>query len=69
LYIHIIINLAYICDKSGQGLQERLHPGPNIKIKIKTLMIAREFFVFKQHTNTKGGQKSVHTKQRHAGNL
>jgi hypothetical protein len=32
-------------------------------------MIAREFVVFKPHTNTKGGKKSVHTKQRHAGNL
>jgi hypothetical protein len=32
-------------------------------------MIAREFVVFKPHTNTKGGQKSVHTKQRNAGNL
>jgi hypothetical protein len=31
--------------------------------------IAREFIVFKPHTNTEGGQKSVHTKQRHAGNL
>ena len=51
---------VYISDKSGQGLQERLHPN----IKIVTLMIAREFVVFKPHTNTKGGHKSVHTKQR-----
>jgi hypothetical protein len=43
---------VYISDKSGQGLHERLHPNPNIKIKIVTLMIAREFVVFKPHTNT-----------------
>ena len=27
-----------------QGLKERLHPNPNIKIKIVILMIARDFF-------------------------
>ena len=69
VYSHYKKSRVYISDKSGQGLQERLHPNPNIKIKIVTMMIAREFVVFKPHTNTKGGQKSVHTKQRHAGNF
>jgi hypothetical protein len=70
LYIRIIINLAYIIQVLNleQGLKERLLPNPNIKIKIVTLMIARELFVFKPLTNTEGGQKSAHTKQRHTGN-
>ena len=47
IYSHYKKYHVYISDKSGQGLQERLHPNPNIKIKIVTMMIAREFVVFK----------------------
>jgi hypothetical protein len=59
LYIRIIINLAYIQVLNlEQGLQERLHPNPNITNRIVTLMIAKKFVVFKPqlpHTNIKGG--------------
>jgi hypothetical protein len=64
LYIRIIIS-----DKSRARFARKIASQSQYKNQNRDSDDCQRFFFCKPHTNTKGGQKSVYTKQRHIGNI